>query len=54
MIIRRDEGKIMTEEQTEYVTSLQCFGQFERDHMTCKVCRIAVECYHRTDELSES
>ena len=44
----------MTEEQTEYKTSPQCFGHFERDHMTCKVCGIAVECYDRTDELSES
>jgi len=41
---------IMTEEQTEYKTSLQCFGHFERDHMTCKVCGIAVECYERCNQ----
>ena len=40
----------MTEEQEKYVTSLQCFGHFECDHVTCKVCGIAVECYDRTDD----
>jgi len=40
----------VTEEQTEYKTTLQCFGQFERDHVTCKVCSVSVECYDRTDD----
>jgi len=40
----------MTEEQTEYKTSLQCFGQFERDHMTCKGCGVATECYQRCNQ----
>ena len=44
------EFDVMTEEQTKYKT-MQCFGQFERDHVTCKACGVSVECYHRTDEL---
>ena len=45
---------IAMEEQEKYVTTLQCFGQFERDHVACKACGVATECYYRTDELSES
>jgi len=47
-VLKCVECDIVTEEQTEYKTTLQCFGQFERDHVTCKVCSVSVECYDRT------
>jgi len=50
MKFARVENDIMTEEQEEYVTTLQCFGHFERDHVACKGCGVATECYYNTQK----